>query len=78
MTTSVSKLHNNCQLFMVMYTCPFSLCIYSRLHSSLAEKCHKDNMGSAGPPCGKHQAECGQTGCQLVAEQHTQHQLRTH
>lgn len=44
----------------------------------LAEKCHKDNMGGAGPPRGKHQAERGQTGCQPVAEQHTQHQLRTH
>lgn len=74
----LNELHNNTQLFMFMSTDPLSPCFCLLLHSSLAEKCHKDNMGSAGPPCWKHQTQCGQTGCQLVAEQHTQHQLRTH
>lgn len=48
------------------------------LRSCLAEERHKDHVGGAGPPRGEHQAQCGQTGCQLAAEQHTQHQLGTH
>lgn len=46
--------------------------------SPTTEECDEDNMGSAGPSGRKHQAQCGQTSSQSVAEQYTQYQHRTY
>lgn len=45
---------------------------------SQTEECDEDNLGGVGPSCGKHQAQCGQTGGQFIAEQQPQYQHRTH
>lgn len=42
------------------------------------EECAEDNVGGPGPTGGQHQAQCGQTGGQSAAVQHSQHQCRTH
>ena len=52
--------------------------ILSCVCSPLTEECDENNVGGAGPSSGQHQTPCCQTGGQSVAEQHTQHQHRTH